>query len=151
MQKKNKVIYVPAQWVTLVRCAKVKKPYIVFEMSNQDFLDFKPLVENSGLNWKTSTNNENIKWNDVKVVTTSFETPFILNIYYSLNTNSNCITINILSKKNRGRHTAHFEPANAYKKNIPIDKLKHNDLMSLCNKGLIPTVYHAFYSSLTTQ
>jgi len=75
--KKNKAIYVPAQWVILVRCAKVKKSYIVFEMCNQDFLDFKPLVDNPGLNWKMSTDNNIIKWNNVKVVSTSFEKPFI--------------------------------------------------------------------------
>jgi len=59
--KKNKAIYVSVQWVTLVRCAKVKKPYIFFEMCNQDFFDFKPLVDNPRLNWKMSTNNNIIK------------------------------------------------------------------------------------------
>lgn len=40
---KGKLIYVLSQWVTLIRCAKVTgKPYTVFEVSNEDFLDFKP-------------------------------------------------------------------------------------------------------------
>jgi len=37
---KGKLIYVPSQWVTLIRCAKVTgKPYTVFEVSNEEFLD----------------------------------------------------------------------------------------------------------------
>lgn len=150
MCQKNKAIYVPAQWVTLVRCAKVKKPYIVFEMCNQDFLDFKPLVDNPGLNWKMSTDNDIIKWNNVKVVSASFEKPFILNINYSLDADSNFISLNIILKKSRGRHTAHCTPKNAYTEKIPIDKLKLKDLLSLCDKGLIPTMYHDFYHSLVT-
>lgn len=119
-------------------------------MCNQDFLDFKPLVENPGLNWKTSTDNNIIKWNNVKVISTSFEKPFILNINYRLDADSNFITLNIILKKNRGRHTAHCAPKKAYTDKIPTDKLKLKDLLSLCDKGLIPSIYHDFYHSLVT-
>lgn len=70
--KKHTTIYIPSQWITLVRRAKISgKPYEVFELSYEDFLDFKPLVENSQL----STDNKVIEWNSVKEITTSYKTP----------------------------------------------------------------------------
>jgi len=65
--KKGKSIYVPAQWITLVRCAKVTgKPYIVFEMDNNEFLDFKPLVKENRFNFKTTCDGDLIRWNNIK-------------------------------------------------------------------------------------
>lgn len=102
--KKNKTIYIPAQWITLVRCAKIYgKSYEVFELSYEDFLNFKPLVENSLLNWKTSTDKKVIKWNNVKAILTSHKTPHTINIRYNLNS-TNAITLNMtLAKRKRGR------------------------------------------------
>jgi len=77
--KKGKSIYVPVQWVTLVRCSKVKgNQFRVIEVSYDEFLDFKPLVEDKKFNFKTSTNGDIIKWNSVKQVFVSFESPFDL-------------------------------------------------------------------------
>lgn len=59
--KKGKVIYTPDQCVTLIRCAKIKgETYTVFEMSFNDFLDFKPLVDNNILNWITEYDNKTL-------------------------------------------------------------------------------------------
>lgn len=129
---------------------KSKKSLYCFWNVLQDFLNFKPLVENEALNWKTSTDNQLNKCNNVKVVSTSLEKPFILNINYSLDTNSNLITINIILKKNKGRNTTYSIPIKAYKGEIPTDKLKLNGLLSLCNKRLIPSAYHSVYHSLVT-
>lgn len=51
-------------------------------MSNEDFLNFKPMVKNADLNWKKSTNNEIIKWNNIREISTYFEMPFTLKIKY---------------------------------------------------------------------
>jgi len=64
--KKGKVIYVPSQWVINithnVRCAKLNKnSYLVFVMSNEDFLNFKPMVENADLNWKNQLSTKSLK------------------------------------------------------------------------------------------
>jgi len=97
--KKLKIIYVPDQWIALVRCAKIYgNPYLVYELSYEDFLDFKLLVENSELNWKTSTDKQIIKWNSVKQITASYETLFTLNIKYNLD-RIFTITMSILNKK----------------------------------------------------
>lgn len=100
--KKGKVIYVPSQWVTLDRCAKLNKnSYLVFEMSNEDFLNFKPMVENADLNWKKSTNNEIVKWNNIREISTSFEMPFTLKIKYDYSNTDYVIMDMILKKKTR--------------------------------------------------
>lgn len=147
--KKGKIIYVPSQWITLVRCAKLNKNlYVVYEMSNEDFLNFKPLVENKELNWKNSTTKEIIKWNNIKEIMVSYKTPFILKIKYDYNA-MHFFTVDIISTKNYGRHQKRTSfPIKAYEGKIPIEHLKKNDLVSLCDKGLIPSMYHNFYKSL---
>ncbi|CAI6358018.1 unnamed protein product [Macrosiphum euphorbiae] len=43
IENAQKVIYIPAQWVTLISCAKVAgNPYTVIEVSNEEFLDSRP-------------------------------------------------------------------------------------------------------------
>ncbi|KAF0753072.1 Uncharacterized protein FWK35_00014280 [Aphis craccivora] len=120
-QNRNRFIY--SMWEYAAYSLKVNIMHTFLEKGHtqnegDNFLDFKPLVDNPGLNWKMSTDNDIIKWNNVK--------------------------------KNRGRRTAYCTPKNAYTENIPIDKLKLKDLLSLCDKGLIPTMYHDFYHSLVT-
>lgn len=96
---KGKVIYVPPQWVTVISCAKVTgNPYKVFEVPNEEFLDFKPLVDDKQSNWKTTIDGSKIMWNSIKEITLNFENPFELNIKYDLST-SEFIKINIKRKK----------------------------------------------------
>lgn len=43
--KKRKSIYVPMQRFTLVWCSKVNNnPYVVIEIANEEFLDFKQIL-----------------------------------------------------------------------------------------------------------
>jgi len=64
------------------------------------------------------------------------------------------ITLDILAlKKNKERchDTQHFIPKFAYKGKIPTEKLKVKDLLSLCDNGLIPSMYHDFYRTLSFE
>lgn len=153
--KKGKVIYTPDQWVTLIRCAKVKgEPYTVFEMSYNDFLDFKPLVENTFLNWKTESDDKTlIKWNNIKELSVNFEYPHSLQIKYNLNS-TDFIQINLIKKGQRGRHyniIKRLVPIAAYTKQLSVEEAKIKDLISLCKNGLIPKTYHAFYENLKSK
>lgn len=127
--KKGKIIYVPSQWITLVRCAKLNKNvYVVYELSNEDFLNFKPLVENKELNWKTSTTTkEIITWNNIKEIMVSYKSPFILKIKYEYCA-TDFITIDIISSRNKGRHQKITIPIRAYERKMSIDCLKKNIL-----------------------
>ncbi|KAE9524431.1 hypothetical protein AGLY_015152 [Aphis glycines] len=151
MPKKGKIIYMPDQWVTLIRCAKVKgEPYTVFEMSYNDFLDFKPLVENKIFNWKNSDDKTLIKWNNIKEVSVNFELPHVIQIKYNLSS-TDFIQINVIKKKQRGRYDKRIIPTRAYKEKLCIEEAKIQDLLTLCKKGLIPKTYHSFYENLKSK
>lgn len=149
--KKGKTIYVPVQWITLVRCAKVTgKPYLVTEVSNEDFLNFKGIVEDKSYNWTKTVDGCQIRWSCIKEIMVTFDKPFILSIKYNL-TSPDFIIIDIKQKKQKGRYQPRCLPVQAYTEKIAIDKAKYNDLISLCEMGLIPTTYHTFYKSLTSR
>lgn len=119
----------PDQWVTLIRCAKVKgEPYTVFEMSYNDFLDFKPLVENKIFNWKNSDDKTLIKWNNIKEVSVNFELPHVLQIKYNYLSSTDFIQINIIKKRQRGRYyDKRIIPTRAYKEQLCIEEAKIQD------------------------
>jgi len=50
----------------------------VIEVSNEIFLDFKPLVDDKLCNWKTGRDGSNIKWNTIREIAATFEKPFEL-------------------------------------------------------------------------
>lgn len=121
-QKKRKFIYVLDQWVTLIPCAKViGDPYTVFEISNTDFLNFKPLVEDSQLNWSTADDKSKIKSNNIKKVSSSSETPFKLSIKYDLKS-VDYITLSLIKKRQRGTHGQRVIPNKAYTEKYPLKK-----------------------------
>lgn len=149
--KKGKMIYAPLQWVTLIRCAKVTgNPYVVEEIANEEFLNFKSIVEVKTYNWKTAVDGSLIKWNQIKELMVTSEKPFILNIKYNL-TSNNFITMNFKNKKRIGRHQTRSIPTQAYTEKLPIEKAKLKDLLSLCEMGLVPLTYHDFYKSLNSK
>lgn len=94
--KKRKIIYVSFHWVTLVQCTKVTgQPHNVIEVSNQEFLNFKPIVQDTSYNWLSAANGSQIK-----EIMVTFENQFFFNIKYSL-TLPDFNTINIRNKKQK--------------------------------------------------
>lgn len=72
-------------------------------MSNTDFINFKPLVENSQFNWSIFNNKSKMNWNNIKEVSTSFETPFELDIKYNLDSVVS-IKVSLIRKRQKGRY-----------------------------------------------
>lgn len=144
-KKRQSVLYVPEQWITLIRMAKtVGKVYNVTEMSQEDFLDFKSLVGNK--NWKTDNGKGMIKISQIKEISTSYNTPNVIFLKYDLSSDSiRCD----LTKAKRGRPSRIDQfPSKVYTNLLPIDKKKLTGLLWLCDTGKIPTMYHGFYRSL---
>ncbi len=55
----------------------------------------------------------------------------------------------LLTKSDKqGRPIKLPQPKPAYKKRLPMSKLKMKDLEKLCKKGVIPTEYHDWYNKL---
>lgn len=142
---KNKLIYTPNEWYCLVRWAKQDgKPYIVEEMDTH-FYNFKSLLQG---NWNKSDNGDKVQWNKIKEVLVKSENPHKL--YYKYDMASNDYYV-LSVKKNTRRQcstdsSVTVEPL--YQSNLPIPKAKKDDLINMCNSGIIPRGYHDFFTNL---
>lgn len=153
-RKKNQIIYVPEQWITLVRCAKSSgKPYIVTELHNKNIFNFKKIMETQP-NWYIFEDNTKIMWNMVKHISVSMNDPYVLNIQYDF-VNDKQFKLNLALKPNkrtrRTENTTKLEMVNlepAYSSLLGISNAKHKDLISLCRANCIPQTYHGYYESL---
>lgn len=144
---KSKMIYTPLEWFSLVRWAKQDgKPYNVIEMKHTDFFDYKQLL--TGRNWAKNINGAIVKWNKIKEVRISSQDPFKIEYRYDL-ADSNFMTIAITTntrRRQRNRNVVEISPA--YPNHQSISKAKYDDLMDLCNSGIIPGTYHDFFRNL---
>ena len=61
-------IYSPSQWSAVIKTARLAQPYIVKDMSLQDFFDFKEL-SNLIRNFDMNSENEKLYWNSINVLT----------------------------------------------------------------------------------
>lgn len=101
--KKRAPIYVPEQYLSLVRQAKKNgKPYIVHEMGFEDFFDFKELSKDMGMKeiFKNE-NNETIRIADVSVVKVTKANPGHLLVKTSY-AQSEFMCVDVLQQKKRG-------------------------------------------------
>lgn len=91
-------IYIPAQWVTLIKTAKQHgKAYDVKELSTEDFYDFKKFSENIGKNFNKDINGQQIYWNDIKEIVIDKSDPFAVKVRTSyVNTDYQTIKVNII-------------------------------------------------------
>ncbi|KAG5882971.1 hypothetical protein JTB14_026429 [Gonioctena quinquepunctata] len=66
---KSSPIYIPQQYSTLIRASKKNgPPYIVHELSYEDFFHLKTRQEDWGNNFTVDTDNNQVRWHDIKVL-----------------------------------------------------------------------------------
>jgi hypothetical protein len=143
-------IYVPHDWSTVASLAKkTGKPYHVVKMQQTNFLDFKNLSEQIVNNKSKLVSGKKFsfmqcKWmrfekssNTVKVKTTLDDSEFdLLRVHNSATLDSASL-----------RHSM----VQLYKHQISISIAKHNDLLYLCDKLVIPKEFHDFYRRLNSS
>ena len=62
-------IYIPAQLVTILKCAKKSgPPYSVNEMETKPFLNWKDFSESIGNNYNVNEKRERVCWTEIKVI-----------------------------------------------------------------------------------
>lgn len=146
-QSKGKLIYTPQQWYALVRWAKISgKPYKVFEVDQSQIFDYKPLL--NGRNWKKDTNNQIVKWNQIKEISIRKNEPDCIFFKYDLQGESHCLKT-LIGTRTRANVLNYSNLENAYPQGIlPITDAKYKDLISLCDCGVIPREYHCVYKEL---
>ncbi|CAH1163388.1 unnamed protein product [Phaedon cochleariae] len=158
-RKKNQTVYVPEQWVTIIRSAKVTgKPYGVKEMDQCKILDFKDLM-NKQINFEWDIDGNKVKWNKVRCLKIEREKTNFIQLHYDFLSETshyidldkkpvqrNCSTWKSKMTQIASRTATDVFPA--YSGPIPISKAKYKDLNSLCTSKAIPDMYHNYYKNL---
>ncbi|KAL4715291.1 hypothetical protein ACJJTC_010861, partial [Scirpophaga incertulas] len=161
-RKKNKIIYIPQQWIALIRCAKsTGEPYVVKEVNQDSILDFKQLLRCYN-NWEYDVNNVKVSWSKIMHIRFICDLPNIIKFQYDSLTD-NEMAINIAQHKTVSLRSvtrrAPKEPQciekelpnnilQAYNSLLPITIAKYKDIISLCKSNAIPAIYHDYYINL---
>lgn len=158
---KNKIIYTPTEWLSMIRWAKqTGEAYNVVEVTQDMIFDFKQMQNSSLYNWTKSECGDQVKWSKIKCVMVDYNTPFCLKYKYDLAEEAteyiiiNVIkpTTNRITRLNK-RVTVPVEPSlnKCYTSKIAITNEKKKDLLSMCNNRVIPVSYHTFFSNLVSS
>lgn len=147
---KSGPIYVPSQWIPVIRLAKKNgRPYKVIEMDTDDILDFKTLSSDIGSNYSINTEKEKVRWTDIKVLNFNKNNPS--SIFYKYNYDQeNYLEIDVRGRRSI-RNSATIILQKEYKEAPKISKNKKDGLIALCNSKAIKTPYHNFFNNLLTE
>ncbi|CAD0196001.1 unnamed protein product [Chrysodeixis includens] len=145
---KSSPIYVPDQYITLIKTAKMKgSPYIVKELAHDSFVDLKPLA--SG-NYTINEDKEKVKWSDIKVLKIDkyVKNQFLYKTSYQDNEFKSVSTLN----KGRQQKTNPSEnirtPKKLYNQKLNVTQAKKQGILNLINKNIIPKYYESFFANL---
>ncbi|XP_050511827.1 uncharacterized protein LOC126887932 [Diabrotica virgifera virgifera] len=130
------------------RGIKKKDPYIVHELQYSDFINWKLLAKNMLKNTKLSKSGEKVRWLQIKCFRVEREYPGTIKYRYE-----HYGPYFELSIYGRGRPPteASLSLQQAYLGMRLISLAKFNDLQKLCTTDVIPSEFHAWYSSLPTS
>lgn len=144
-KKRTEDIFVPSQWMNVMRQAKKKNPkFIVSEMRKEDFVSSKPL-EKLIVNRKKSITGDRISWNRFQNIIYDRNSPFILKVK-EYNPNESPI-IEISLQRNRvSKKIGEIKLPLLYPNGRPIDKQKYDDLKELMK--YVPKHHHSFFNAL---
>ncbi|KAG5886847.1 hypothetical protein JTB14_035864 [Gonioctena quinquepunctata] len=140
-------LFVPAQLHTIFKLARRQRPYEVFPLGFEDFIDFKKLSLDLRI-IKSRETDDAIKWNDIMEVKVSKLHPDTL-FFKSSHNQQKYSKITLKRQKKINLKTVILRPLNEEPNKI--GKAKYKDLISLC-QGVTPVVkiaeYRDFYASL---
>lgn len=138
-------IYAPEEWYEFIRNARDGvKAYQVQQMTQNDIYDMECLKNCQ--NWTMDIAND-ISWPLIREIQVDYKFPNILNFKYEFQNEP--ISISMNNQEDIDLNTFVF--SKAYNSKFPIDKLKLQDLLSLCENNAIPVRYHDYYQSLIAE
>ncbi|CAH1974168.1 unnamed protein product [Acanthoscelides obtectus] len=146
--KKNGPIYVPEQYVNIIRDArKTGKPYAVKEMCYQSFFDLKDLTSQIGLNIN--------KIADARVISVNKDQPTVILMKDSFGQEEFSIT-NLFNSRRKPVSIEDLQLKQAYRSKPGITDKKKKGLLSLISKPgtkksltrPVPTYYEDYYKNL---
>lgn len=135
---KSGPIYVPEQYVSLIRTAKkTGTPYMVKELSHTDFFDLK------SLNSQVGSFLADDKISDMKIIKIEKSNPYT--IFYKTSYSQNeFLETRLRSPRNKQQ----IELNSPYQTRLKISERKKCDLLELLRKNHIPSYYEQFYKNL---
>lgn len=145
---KNKVIFAPSEWPTIIRNARLNpKPYDVLTLSHKDFLDFKAFTEQKFPKTFKTESGTIVKMRMIRRAFFSKDTPdsFLCKTSYSEGT----VVLKVCLPENTTRRISANKnsPQRLYKMKLPIAAKKYNGLRTLCtNETISPRYHHEFLS-----
>ncbi|CAG9793806.1 unnamed protein product [Diatraea saccharalis] len=141
---RSKTIYTPEEWRLLTRWAKTEgEPYLVKNMEQEHFYNFKSTVNDK--HWNKTVNKQKILWTKIKEVFVDKSDPNKLYFKYDLNQEFyECLVF-----RSETRHSSVVPNLErAYSSPLKLPKLKYNDLVSMCNTGVINASNAVYFRSL---
>ncbi|XP_030766575.1 uncharacterized protein LOC115890475 [Sitophilus oryzae] len=147
LAKKSGPIYIPDQYVSIIREAKKKgKKIEVKEMAFEDFLDLKALADDMNLTIHKNTLGNDFKINEVKIlrfVKGSQE------FYYKKSyKQKEWLEVNFKQRRRSKKEMKDLNIKKAYNKRFELSENKKKDLLSLVKSNLIPAFYKNYYESI---
>lgn len=149
LKAKNKIMYVPDDWYTVIKKARSKHAFHVYQMQRVDFFSSYSL-EKVITNRKKNTDGQPVNWLKIQWLRFRRDSPY--KIFYKETIDEefpfSCINITPATK---GRppniQDINLEPLN--KDVLPVSDLKKRDMLSLLQ--FIPPVRHLFFTSLKSE
>lgn len=144
-------IYTTPQWAATIRTARPARPYDVYELGPQDFLDFKKLGQEVP-NFDFDSNGQKIKWLKIKAFTIEAPSNDTVNVRYEDGTTA-AMDLSSRRKSSRAKIPPKLPSSNVdplYQNSSPpaITYQKYKALASLCDSNIIPPVHHSFFKDL---
>ncbi|KAF2896869.1 hypothetical protein ILUMI_09308 [Ignelater luminosus] len=138
---KSGPIYVPSQWLPVIRSARKSKPYKVNEMATEEFFDFHDLSQNLGKSFSVSVKGEKVIWNDIQILKVAKDSSGVILYKNSYNSEEFKEIKVLMIKRGRSSSSAIYDVYNlkpAYRERPTISDKTKSHLMELCQKNLIP-------------
>lgn len=147
---KSGPIYVPTQWIPVIKLAKKKgNPYIVEEMCTSSFRDFKELSTEVGTNFTLNTLKEKVVWSNIKIIKVEKYKPNL--IFYKTDYNQNDFQCIEVKKRHRMKSLPSVHLKSAYEHPPTISHEKKEGLLYLCTTNAIKEPYHDYYKLLPSS
>ena len=157
LRKRKEMPLIPKEWIKIIKESRLSKPFIVKEMTQEDFQDFKKASDETiKLTWKSETG-ESIRYRDVmwfsddqseeidETKPTEHKEPVWCR--YTCSPFENWTKVPIF-KRNQ---TATANVSLKYRQCLGVKAPKLRDLQALGKKKVLPEYAVEFYNSLTVM
>lgn len=148
-KKTNALIELPRDWANLIRMIPRKPPIIVHEMQQDQFLNFKELLETAFVQKKVNTAGEPVKWTKIKWMQFRWDKPNEMQYKIYFGNDEQFKTISFVKKNTRHSTDTDFNLRPISNKPLPLSNEKLKDLKDLMQ--YIQPNSRIFYNALVDK